>query len=467
MAIAHSFVFASLWIAASATLIAVAAWTGLRALGCARLASGLGAAALAASPPVIAGQAGGAYTDPTAAAWLVTAGALGLQVERRPALAPPALLAAGLAAGTKTTALVLSATVAAIVLWQVRGEWRRIALPLGLAAAGALVVGGTWYARTLIEHGSPLWPYVAAPWGDPKPALIDLTDISFLDRPGPTLSRVGDAYLHRFLGGLLLLAGALAAPLLARTRAVALAALATAVSLVLWLNAPLTGVFLSRGYDVGTAEATRYLLPGLAAAVLTLGLAIRESSGAVRTALTAWLGAAAVVSAWQSHRYGFPAAPPLKYPLAGAVAGLLGALALRRSPRLGAAWLAAAAAVVAGALLTVPASHFTQRHVKTGLFESGLVGWFRSQPPWRDGRRPVASSPTLVAPLAGPRLRHPLELIADRESCAAVARRARRGWVVLSNAQVARGGKTGLPRCRPAARPLYADSTFRVYGPGR
>jgi hypothetical protein len=401
MGISRSFVPASLWIAVSATLIALGAWACLRSLGVGRAASGFGAAALAVSPPVLAGQAGGAYTDPTAFAWLVAAAALGLQAGRRPALACPALLAAALAAGSKTTALPLSLLVSAIALYAARARLRALALPLALSAAGALVIGGTWYLRNFIEHGSPLWPFVSTPWGDPKPALIDLSDYSFLDRPAQTLSRVGDRYLERFLGGIVLLAGGIAAPLLARTRVVAAAALATAVSLLLWLNAPFTGVFDVPAFDVGTAEATRYLLPGLGVAVLALGLAWRDSRGAARRVALAVLAAAGLVSAVQSFRIGFPAAPSPTTPLAGAIAGALGALALPRLLRAVPAWsppaFAGAAyallALLAGAALALPASGYVRRHAEAKLFDGGLAGWFDSQSAWRDGEQPVAIAP--------------------------------------------------------------------------
>lgn len=474
MGISRSFVPASLWIAVSATLIALGAWTCLRSLGVGRAASGFGAAALAASPSVLAGQAGGAYTDPTALAWLVIAAALGLQAGRRPALVCPALLAAALAAGSKTTALPLSLLVSAIALYAARAGLRRLVLPLGLSVAGALVVGGTWYLRNLVEHGSPLWPFVPTPWGDPKPPLIDLSDYSFLDRPAQTLSRVGDRYLERFLGGILLLAGGMAAPLLARTRIVAAAALATAVSLLLWLNAPFTGVFDVPAFDVGTAEATRYLLPGLGAAVLALGLAGRDSRGVARRLALAILAAAAVVSAVQSFRIGFPAAPSPTTPLAGAIAGALAALVVPRLARLRPhrpppAFAAAAAyallALLAGAALALPASGYVKRHAQAKLFDGGLAAWFDSQAAWRGGEQPVAIAPTLIGVLAGDRLRHPLELIADHEPCARVARRARAGWVVLSSVRATGAKASDVRGCRPSPRPLYEDGSFRVYGP--
>jgi hypothetical protein len=363
--------------------------------------------------------------------------------------------------------------VSAIALYAARARLRALALPLALSAAGALVIGGTWYLRNFIEHGSPLWPFVSTPWGDPKPALIDLSDYSFLDRPAQTLSRVGDRYLERFLGGIVLLAGGIAAPLLARTRVVAAAALATAVSLLLWLNAPFTGVFDVPAFDVGTAEATRYLLPGLGVAVLALGLAWRDSRGAARRVALAVLAAAGLVSAVQSFRIGFPAAPSPTTPLAGAIAGALGALALPRLLRAVPAWsppaFAGAAyallALLAGAALALPASGYVRRHAEAKLFDGGLAGWFDSQSAWRDGEQPVAIAPTLIGVLAGDRLRHPLELIGDHEPCARVARRARAGWVVLSSVRAAGARATDVRACRPAPRPLYEDGSFRVYGP--
>src|SRR3954453_17864593 len=149
------------------------------------------------------------------------------------------------------------------------------ALAAGLALA--LAAGGVWYIRNTVQHGWPLWPFSSAPWGDARPALIANADVKFIDRPGDTIDRVGDYYLHHVGGVLLMFCGAFVVALLARSRTVGFAALATAVSIFIWMNAPFTGVFgESRAFDIGTGDATRYLLPGAAAAALPIAPASRR-----------------------------------------------------------------------------------------------------------------------------------------------------------------------------------------------
>src|SRR5439155_15194304 len=131
-------------------------------------------------------------------------------------------------------------------------------------------------------------------------------------------------------GPLLLLAGALVAPLVARSRAVAAAAVATGLSILLWMNAPFTGVLSARAFDVGTGDSTRYLLPGVAAAVLTVALASRRG-GTVRALALALLAAALVVGLRDTFALGFPSAPSLRTPVAGALVGLAAVFGVRRT----------------------------------------------------------------------------------------------------------------------------------------
>src|SRR6266536_5038126 len=105
---------------------------------------------------------------------------------------------------------------------------------IGLALGAATLVGGVWYLRNLFEHGSPFWPIVSTPWGDPVAASVKAVETSFLDRPGATIDVLGHSYLARFGGSLLLLAGGALAPLAAPRRRVMLAAAAVVVGLLVW-----------------------------------------------------------------------------------------------------------------------------------------------------------------------------------------------------------------------------------------
>jgi hypothetical protein len=470
MAIGRSFVWAVAVTAVMPVLVGVAGWLGLRALGVDRLVRGLAVAALVSVPAVIASQSGGASLDPAALAWLVSCGALcACAVSTRDAsLLPVALVAGALAIGTKTTTTPLTLAVLALAGWSLRAQLRRVLPALGAALALALVAGGYWYLRNIVQHGWPLWPFSSAPWGDARPSLIADADVKFLDRPGETLDRVGQYYLDHVGGVLLMFCGAFVAALLARCRAVAFAALATGASIFIWMNAPFTGVFgESRAFDIGTGDATRYLLPGAAAAALTLALASRRG-GWLRWVCAAVLAAAVVIGLDQTFALGYPSVPKLTTPLAGA---LLGAVAGYATARLaGASWspppslpaffrpaAALVAVVAAAALAALAANGFIERHGKTNTRESPLAAWFTSQPTWRDGDDPVASTWSLVGTLAGDHLEHPLVLVGAREAC---ARGRAAGWLVIDRNEAR---LRGAPNC--PTPPGYEDRDYQAYGP--
>ena len=145
--------FASLLqlVALVATVVAIA---GIgRRLGLTARAALFGAFAFA-SLPVVALQASTALNDIAVCSFLVVA--MWFLVSRAPLALPLGALAMALAVATKSTALVavpLVIAVAAVV--RPRREWPTIAL----AGAGAIVVGGFWYAVNLIETGHLLSGY--------------------------------------------------------------------------------------------------------------------------------------------------------------------------------------------------------------------------------------------------------------------------------------------------------------------
>jgi len=476
LALARSFVWATLVTALMPVLLAAALWTGLRALGVGIAVAALAPAALVATPAVIASQSGGASLDPAALGWLATCAALCPGALRRPALLTPAVLAAALALGTKTTAAPLALGLLAATAIALRADLRPIVGALASTALLAVVVGGVWYIRNTLWHGWPLWPFSAAPWGDPRPAIIANADVHFIARPAATLHRLAGYYWQHFGGPLLLLGGALLAPLAARSRVVLVATLVTVASVVLWMNAPFTGVLATHAFDIGTGDSTRYLLPGASAAVVAVALA-SQRSGAVRAATVTLLAVATVIGLHETFALGFPSAPAPGTPVAGAAAGALAAAVglAWRLRRIRATVLARGArngpparAVLGGALggLTLAATAiagaaaadgYVARHGATQTRESRVAGWLASQPFWRTGHSPVASTWSLIGPLAGDRLQHPLVLVQARSACPA----ERGDWLVIDvhEQQAAHASSCG--------RPAYADTDFEAYAPAQ
>jgi hypothetical protein len=457
MAIGRSFAWPTLVTAAVPALVGLSAWAGLRALGVGRTAACLGAAALVATPAVLASQRGGSAVDPAALWYLVSAAALVAGARERPGLVAPAVVAAGLAVGCKASTVPLACAVVVLGLLAARAHLRRLAPWLGAAGAVALVTGAFWYVRDLVSHGSPLWPLQSTPWSDPRPPFVDLTATRFVDRPGETLSRLWPHYRAHFGGPLILLAGALAAALLARRRAVAAATAATALCVAAWTAAPLTGLPALPGLDEGAADATRYLLPAVASAVLAIALASRLPR--LRVGALALMGGAAAVGLWQTFRLDFPSAPSALVPLAGSHAGAAAALVTLRVPRPPRHAFAVASFAVATAAGAAIAQGFVQRHADTRIPEARVAGWIVHQPEWRDGSAPVLSTLSLDAPLAGDRLQHRLTLVGPRAACRRAA--AARGWLVLDLA-TQRAAREGT--CGP---PAYEDDQSAVYAPRR
>lgn len=468
LGLSRSFVPVALLVPSQVALLGLAAWSGLRALSVPRLPRALGTAAACVMPAVIGWQSNGALTDPAALAWLVACAALCAASPSRPVLLAPALVAGGLALGIKTTTGPLLVLVLVMAGWVHRERLRGLWKPLAAAALLAFLCGGVWYARNLIEHGSPLWPFLAAPWGTSVPRAIALVDYSFTESPIDTVRFAGDLYVERFLGGLVLLAGALAAPVLApRRRAVWVASGAAGLSVLIWAQAPFSGVPPSLRIPETVFTTTRYLAPAVMAAILALALA---GSGGGRRARVAQLILAVglVIELVQSFQLGFPAMPSPLTPLAGAVAGAAaigaGAVISRRvdTP----AWRAApaalvAAVLVAGALLAIPASGYVARHAAAGSSAAGLVDWMARRPADSAG---VVGAPGVIGPLAGDRLRRRLEAIPPGTGCRTLRALRRTRYVVLSPGGGADADVRSLVRC--LSRPDYRDAVFEAWAPG-
>jgi hypothetical protein len=382
--------------------------------------------------PVAATQFLGPHTDLPAVAWLAAAAAL------QPL--PLALLAAALAVGTKTTVAPLAILVL-LVKWRRPLAWR----PLAAAAVAGAVVGGTWYLRNWIDHGSPLWPFV----GGDIPEYLARFDNSFLGDPADTLRGRSGVYVDLLAGGLILLVAAILAPLADRRRAVLVAAGAAVLAALAWGNAPFTGLPDDDLLANLSLTTTRYLLPAIAAAAAAVAMTRSRAAGIV-------LAAAALFSLERSLALEFPGIPSLALLVLGAVAGAL-LLPLARRVPLPVTALAAAVA------LTIAADGLGRRHGGVGrLGSSGVVSWMTAQKAFTEGDEPVAFAPQMLAVLAGDGLEHEIEMIPPDEPCAATL--ARRGWLVVGTFPNAEQRTPfNAAGCLRDRRPVYSDIYFRVY----
>ena len=487
--IARSWVPLALWNPALAVALVLAAWTCLRALRVAPVIAGLGVAALAATP-LLMGQLAEAQTDLPAFTWLSCVAALSAcaVTAERPGLLVPAILAAGLAMGTKPSTAPVTLAVLACATYAARARLRPFAAPLAIALAGAFVVGGLWYVRNIVNHGSPLWPFIDTPWGDPSPRFLSLPSRTLLQHPEQTLDGRVDEYTTRFAGAILLaaaaplvmLGGALARRLgRAQRRDMVLAGALACGAWLVWSAAWGTGLQTAPELTTPTGwsvSAMRYAFPAIGASVVAVCVASR-GSGTLRGVAGGVLAAALAWSLYHAARLGAPSVPRLTTLLEGAVAAaaVAGALeAARRGRRLSlprgpAVPIAAAAAI--GALLTVAGHGYVERHTRVEKATApgrDVLAWLLAQPGWADGDGTVAfASRAVLGPMAGDSLSHPLRLVAQRPRCPAVDALAHRGYVITTPPHFFQG-LLGLepytgPDCLARERPALTEGVFRVY----
>lgn len=432
--IARSLVPISLWtMPLMLALAAVGAWQGLRSLGVPALAAVLATVGVCASPVLLV-QLGGPNTELPAVAWTVCTATLSAASLRRPALLAPALVAGGLALGTKTTTVLPVAMALVGAAWLNRQALRQLLWPLTLAAMAALAAGGVWYLRNLVHHGSPLWPFVEAPWGDARPPVFGLVDGRLISDPLATVRGRGSQYFDALGGWTVLFVGALAAPLVARRREVTVATAATLLALLAWSASPFTGFPSGPEWTPLAIGATRYLAPTAVLAALALALAARGGGWRAR-AVASVLALAAATNLARATDIGTPAMPTLRALIAGALAGAVGAvllsMALKRVRLRPLALLfAPGAAVLASVPVALSADGYVDRHVATRRTPPAIA-WIVSQPGFQTGNGPIAMAPHLSGILAGGRFQHRHELIPLDEPCARTRARVRRGVVVI------------------------------------
>jgi hypothetical protein len=447
-AIGHSFIFQSLWAPATFALLALAGWTGLRELRVPALPAALAVGALLLEPDVLRAL-NTPKNDLPALAWLAAGYALAARGRRG-----PAILAAGMAVGTKTTTAPLAAL---LLVLAVRPPLRALRVP----AAAAALLGGLWYARNTVRHGWPLWPVSSGPFGDPLPNAIQRLHVSLLQRPGQTLAADHlRLYVELVSGGLVLMGGGALAWLARRDRATLVASGATAISILVWAAAPFTGRAANPVIDL-SLSTTRYLMPAVACGATALALAARGRGTGARAA-TAVLAAAFAWDAWRATTLGFPVLPDVGTLVLGVLGGVLVAAAIRRTPRLALGALAPAAVLLLG--LSAPGWLARTAHV-SATSAAPLEAWFSVQPGFHDAREPIAFSPVIVGPLAGDRVTHDLRFIGPREPCAKVLARLSEGWVVVRVAPLLDRflEPRTTPGCLAGVAPVHVAGDYRVY----
>lgn len=467
--IAPSFAVFSVWPVAAGAILLAATWLGFRALAVPRRVRILALGSVAAIP-LVTNQLLGPTNDLPAVAWLVTAASLAACARARPTLLLPAVVAVGLAAGTKTTTLPVAVFVFVASGWALRDTVRELGRP---ALTGALLVagavGGFWYLRDLLVHGSPFWPWSATPWGDPVPEALARLFPNFLSRPVATLDgRVGQ-YADATGGGLILVSVALLLAATARrARWVMLLGAVVLGSLLLWSVAPSTGLAEERALDASVSQM-RYLLPATVIAVLALVLVAARGGkrrsvalGALALAIIAGLGATYV----RDSAYALiPSPKVLGACLAvGAVAGV--ALATTFRSARSASFSVSITVLVLAVGFGLLAPGFGVRHGRTLEFDAGLAAFLSTVPDFRDGDEPVFMGPVLSGVLAGDELQHDVRLIETGASCSSVERHRRGGWVVLREDPILRreiGYRVGS--CLVGAEPLAVVDGYSVYAP--
>ena len=468
--------FLLLWAPICAALLALAFFSGVRRFGCTAPVAIAGGAVLI-GVPIIGSGATALGTDVPATMWLTVGAALAFRATDRassPALLAFAIVALGLAVGTKTFTAPLGLLALAVAAWRLRDR-RPPTVPIAVSVLVAAGVGGVWYVRNLLTHGSPLWPFVETPGSDPLPPGFGELDSRFIAQPIATLDgKLGD-YLDLLGSAPLLIVAALAVPLLWRSHRVAFAAGALALSLLAWMNAPFTGDTGVLVADLLAVSTVRYLMPAVVLATAILALAASRGGAGARLAVPV-LGAALI---WglvdlALGRDGLPALWALAL---GAGAGALLALAPSPLPRpLRAGAIVAVSAIVALALSAYPGRflelYSVSEQVDDPLTDTRatfgpLVRWFDREPGFSDGDAPVFFEPTIVGPLTGGDLDHDLSLLGG--DCAAARERASSGYVVFRLVAPAFGEPPPALACfegepERARFPTEAGGSLVVYG---
>ena len=494
--ISHGYAALLLLTLATVPLLALAGWVGLGELGVGAPIRALAIAALLFVPLVCQSwtQPG---TDLEALGWLACSAALCGRARDEPGLLAPAIVAAGLAIGTKTTVLTWSVVILAASLWWARAGLRARWRSLSVALVLALGTGAVWYLRNWVEHGSPLWPFASFPGGDPRPQIIDYLSTSLLQSFQATLLDHLDAYASALSGGVVVIVGGIliAVPAaLTRRRRLLLAGVVVLAGALEYALGPVTGLPPHGGLLVGVVGSTlRYLMPVFAAGALALALAAADPHPLLRA--LGLLGLAGTL-VWDLIS-DLPASFDLAYGgwlWPGIVLGALTlpaavVLARRRTRRPdGVAPTAkrtpsrplrlvvvSVAGLLTAFVLAAGATHFSFRHAVVGTdFAAPVANFLATQPAFVDSDVGLASSKTGMGDLAGDRLQHPLSVIPEHARCAAIIGLRADHWLVVArepaatSAILARVAPYGsAPGCLAGVPPAFDDGQYAVYAPAR
>lgn len=428
-----------LWPVAMALLLGTSLVAALRAIGVGVLDRGLATAALLAVP-LVAAATGSLDTDLASTAWLGATLALCASVasgRARPELLAFAVVAAGLAIGTKTSTALI-AVLALAAAWALADPKPRLR-PLAIAAGIALAAGGVWYLRNLFDHGSPLWPFYATPFGDPVPAGIDAFSTRFISAPIETLDgRLGE-YLDELGASVLILLSSIVLPLIARDRRlIAAGAVVVVLSVLSWTIAPATGETPGSAEAFFTVTGIRYLLPTVLLATIVVAAATTRAgpvgsiARGVLVVAIAW-GAADLIGAP-------PGAPSLAVLAIGAAAGAAAALAIGRAAAARPLALIGIGGLAALVIVALYPSVYLDRYadradegrtIDPPVLYGQLVEWFQDQDRYADGHGPIALAEGAFGPLASPEFDHRVSLIAGDSDCSDISQLAAGGWAVV------------------------------------
>ena len=461
-AIARSYIPLALWNPAMLVVAGAATWLTLRNLRVSTAVTALTTATLLATPLLVR-QLNEPQNDLPALAWLACCAAFATGAGRRPALMVPALLAAGLGIGTKATVAPARAG---------RPDRRRLpgagpaapTVALAGAGPGGCVRGGRVLVRA--QHRPARIAAMAVrglPVGHTEPALPRLS--------GPDLPFAATGHPRRAPGRVRLAPGwgvadagrqpgraalpARCSRCTSRARGArwwcprCSASAATLIWSVSWGSGMQTSPELATpaGWSI---SALRYLLPGIALAILSVALATRLAGLPGRLA-TLLLAAALIWSIAADAGFGSPWTPSLSLIAAGAAAGaLVAAIAIalgrtgaRRPAGLPSGAAAVAAAVVLGALMAPVARGFIERSTDVSGSTQPVpevVAWFLNRPGFEDEDYPVSiSSRAVMSAFAGDRFQHALELVPAQADCRTVRQLARSRPLVVTRTEWFRG----------------------------